>query len=104
MCLGPLCPGTTGPSMEVVRNILLPQTIGDECPLPGIGVFHWTFLELLQWVGNPFSSDIPWLPGPLNCGQLEPAVGLDPASADEQAISADASENEISLLIIRCIG
>src|SRR5260370_2894936 len=104
MCLGAVWPGTTGPSMEVVRNILLPQIIGEECPLPGIGVFHCTFLAPVHSVGRPFSSDIPWLPGPRHWGQLAPAVGVDPASADVPAISAAALRAQITICATRCIG
>ena len=66
----PLAPGTTGPSSQVVRKILFPQTIGDEWPLPGREVFHLTFLFASHSVGRFFSAETPLLAGPRQFGQL----------------------------------
>src|SRR6266511_2513558 len=73
MCLTAFAPGTSGPSIAVVRKILFPQTIGDEWPRPAIGVFHLIFLVALHVLGRSFSSEIPCPEGPLHCGQLVPA-------------------------------
>src|SRR5512132_2111532 len=70
MCLTAFAPGTSGPSIAVVRKILLPHTIGEECPRPAIGVFHFMFLVVLHSVGRFFSSEVPWPDGPRHCGQL----------------------------------
>src|SRR5688572_11156189 len=56
--------------MAVVRKIRSPQTIGEECPRPSIGVFHFTFIVALQSVGNPFSVETPWPSGPRHCAQF----------------------------------
>src|SRR5258705_4824307 len=70
MCFTAFAPGTSGPSIAVVRKILLPQTIGDECPRPAIGVFHLMFFVALHSVGRFFSSEVPCPEGPRHCGQL----------------------------------
>src|SRR5262245_18099633 len=58
------------PSMDVVRKIRAPQTIGEECPRPSIGVFHFTFLVAPHSAGNPVSGETPWPSGPLHCAQF----------------------------------
>src|SRR5688572_18518684 len=73
-CLTAPAPGTTAPSIAVVRNNLLPQTIGDEWPRPEIGVFHLMFLVGLHSSGRFFSSETPWPRGPRHCGQLSTKV------------------------------
>src|SRR6185295_12616572 len=70
MCGIAFAPGTSAPSIAVVRKILLPQTIGDECPRPAIGVFHLIFFVALHSVGRFFSSEVPCPDGPRHCGQL----------------------------------
>src|SRR5688500_8708660 len=70
MCLAALAPGTSVPSIAVVRNTLLPQTIGDECARPSIAVFHLMFLVGLHSDGRFFSFEIPVPSGPLHCGQF----------------------------------
>src|SRR5712692_7088458 len=67
----PLAPGTTEPSSHVVRKILFPQTIGEECPFPGSGVFHLMFLVPFHSVGRFFSAETPLLSGPRHVGQFE---------------------------------
>src|SRR5258708_39522860 len=62
--------GIASPWIAVVRKMRLPHTIGDECPRPGIGVFHATFLAVLHSVGRFLSSATPELCGPRHCGQL----------------------------------
>jgi hypothetical protein len=86
MCLKGFASATTGPSIEVVRNILLPQTMGEEWPRPGMGVFHWTFFVPLHSVGRFFSSDTPWPDGPLHCGQFEPL--LDALTSGENKVKS----------------
>jgi hypothetical protein len=56
--------------MAVVRNMRLPQTMGDECPRPAIGVFHLMFFPGPQVAGRFFSLEIPCPEGPRHCGQL----------------------------------
>src|SRR6185503_6936160 len=72
MCLTALAPATTSPSIAVVTKIRLPQTIGEECPRPGIATFHLILLTVFQLVGRFFSSETPCPDGPLHCGQLGP--------------------------------
>src|SRR5687767_4879511 len=69
-CLTAFAPGTTGPSMAVVRKMRLPQTIGDEWLRPAIGVFHLMFWFGLQVAGRFFSVETPAPAGPRHCGQL----------------------------------
>ena len=68
--MGALAPGTTSPSMAVVRNTWLPQTMGEECPRPGSGVFQAMFFVGAQSEGSSSSDEMPWLSGPRHCGQL----------------------------------
>src|SRR5204862_4297320 len=77
MCFTAFAPGTTGPSIAVVRNTLFPQTIGDECDRPSIAVFHLIFLVGLHSDGRFFSLEIPEPSGPRHCGQF-PADALLP--------------------------
>jgi hypothetical protein len=60
------------PLIAVVKNKRSPQTIGQECPNPGISVFHFKLWDsgTFQTVGIATPSAIPDAPGPLNCGQL----------------------------------
>src|SRR5262245_66338981 len=57
--------------MDVVRKILLSQTIGDEWPRPGSAVFQTMFLSAPHSMGRFFSSETPRLCGPRHCGQFE---------------------------------
>src|SRR6266540_1771687 len=57
--------------MDVVRKILLSQTIGDEWPRPGSAVFQTMFLSAPHSTGRLFSSDTPMPCGPRHCGQFE---------------------------------
>src|SRR5687768_15357322 len=86
-CLAALAPGTSEPSTAVVRNTLLPQTIGDECARPSIAVFHLMFLSGAHSDGRFFSFEIPEPSGPLHCGQFPadalPARKLRPAPIKE---------------------
>src|SRR5687767_4939309 len=66
--------GITAPSMAVVRKTLLLQTIGDECPRPGIAAFHLMFFVGVHSSGRFFSSETPWPRGPRHCGQLSKKV------------------------------
>src|ERR1041384_5095328 len=70
MCLAALAPGTSAPSIAVVRNTLFPQTIGDECERPSIAVFHLMFFVGLHSDVRFFSLEIPEPSGPLHCGQF----------------------------------
>src|SRR5215510_9990473 len=70
MCFTAFAPGTTAPSTAVVRNTRLPQTIGDECERPSIGVFHLMFLVGLHSDGRFFSFETPEPSGPRHCGQF----------------------------------
>src|SRR5258705_9891902 len=70
MCLTALAPGTSGPSIAVVTKIRLPQTMGEECPRPSIGVFHFMFFVPFHSVGKFFSAETPCPEGPRHCGQL----------------------------------
>src|SRR5262249_697696 len=62
-------------SWQVVTNTRSPQTMGDECPLPGMGVFQRIFSVLLQRRGTLVSSDVPSPRGPRQPGQFSARVG-----------------------------
>jgi hypothetical protein len=42
--------------------------MGDDHPLPGMGVFHFTFSLSLQRIGTSLASEMPLPAGPRNCG------------------------------------
>src|ERR1051325_3067553 len=94
MCLAALAPGTSGPSIAVVRNTLLSQTIGDECARPSIEVFHLMFLVGVHSDGRFFSFDTPEPSGPLHCGQF-------PADAVTEKILTPATVKATSAKVIR---
>src|SRR4030095_2945566 len=73
MCLTAVAPGTTSPSIAVVRKMRFPKTIGDECPRPGIAAFHLILLKLFQLVCRFCRAEPPWREGPLHWGQPGPA-------------------------------
>ena len=56
--------------IAVVRKIRASQTMGLECPSPGIGVFHSTLCPVAEfhWIGGFCLSAIPEAPGPRNDG------------------------------------
>src|SRR5690349_2287874 len=91
MCLTAFAPGTTSPSIAVVRKILLPQTIGDECPRPAIGVFHLMFLVGVHSAGRFFSFEMPEPSGPRHCGQFaaKPTVVSDITATKARLIMRD---------------
>src|SRR5258705_3849947 len=95
MCFTAFAPGTSGPSIAVVRKILLPQTIGDECPRPAIGVFHLILLVALHCVGRFFSSEVPCPEGPRHCGQL--ALPVAPAELIKTRLESIAITNAIPM-------
>src|SRR5947209_4862235 len=51
-----------------VRKTLSPQRMGDDQPLPGMGVFQATFLVVLQVSGRLAPSPTPAACLPRNCG------------------------------------
>src|SRR5262245_20490797 len=95
MCLTAFAPSTTSPSIAVVMKIRLPQTIGDECPRPGIASFHLMFVAVFHDVGRFFSSDTPWPEGPLHCGQPGPAA---PALLVSKSASIERQPTAMSVL------
>src|SRR5678816_2865464 len=84
MCFTAFAPGTTSPSTAVVTNTRLPQTIGDECPRPGIAAFHLMFEVGVHVAGRFFSVEIPEPSGPRHCGQF----AADPAVVSELMIKS----------------
>jgi len=60
-----------------------PQTIGEDQPRPGTGVFHATWSVVLQVSGNPDFVLTPEAVGPRNCGQLSwPGTADDRSNTD----------------------
>src|SRR5437868_12103383 len=75
-----------------------PQTTGQECPRPGIGVFQRTFLPAgtSQVVGGNWPSATPVAPGPRNCGQFKgvvttPGVSSTALGATDSSFGFDAT-------------
>ena len=93
-CFAALLPGTSAPSTAVVRKSWLPQTIGDECPRPSIGVFHLMFWSGLHSDGRFFSFEIPEPSGPRHCGQF-------PADAFRRE-SATGADKRDETTTVRC--
>jgi hypothetical protein len=54
--------------VAVVIQIRSPSTIGDDQPLPWIGVFQRTFSASLHFSGSPVAVDTPLPSGPRNWG------------------------------------
>jgi hypothetical protein len=79
--------------MAVVKNKRSPQTIGQECPNPGISVFHFKLRDsgMFQTVGVSMPLATPEDPGPLNCGQFVVFSAL--TSAKERKPSNQAPAN-----------
>jgi hypothetical protein len=79
MCGTGFAPGTTTSlSTAVVKKIRSPQTIGDEWPRPGIGVFQRTFFSVHS-VGTSAAVEMPWPAGPRQPGQLASGSTAGPA-------------------------
>src|SRR5690242_8851241 len=95
-CFTAFAPGTTAPSIAVVRNTRLPQTIGDECERPSIAVFHLMFLVGLHSDGRFFSFETPVPSGPRHCGQF-------PADAVFARKLKPATINVIATMSVRAI-
>src|SRR6185312_1637266 len=64
-------------SVDWVRKILSPQTMGVELPLSGSAIFHLTFLEGDHSVGKLVSVESPWPVGPRQAGQFSALVKED---------------------------
>jgi len=75
-------PGTTSPSMAVVRKRRFPHTTGEDSPRPGRAVFQRTFFVGLHSRGIPAPSAIPWPWAPRHAGQRSSAAEPPPASSD----------------------
>src|SRR5438045_5539962 len=101
MCFTAFAPGTTGPSTAVVTNTLLPQTIGDECERPSIGVFHLMFLVGLHSDGRFFSFEIPEPSGPRHCGQFPAEALLNiKLSAANEIVSVNAIPRDSFTVVV----
>src|SRR5262249_59124356 len=106
LCSTALAPGTTSPSMSVVRKILFPQTIGCEWPRPAIGVFHLMFLSMPHSVGTLVSEETPVPSGPRHCdtliapGAAAPDNGLNAASATRHRVKAESSRVDTRLIYL----
>src|SRR6185503_7102781 len=95
-CFTAFAPGTSAPSTAVVRKIRLPQTMGDECDRPSIGVFHLMFFVGLHSDGRFFSFEMPEPSGPRHCGQF-------PAETVRATKLRDPSAREIPTIRVRAI-
>src|SRR5215213_876429 len=96
VCFTALAPGTASPSIAVVRNTRLPQTIGDECERPSIGVFHLMFFVGVHSDGRFFSFEIPEPSGPRHCGQF-------PAAAFSEKKLRPVNAKTIPTMIVKAI-
>src|SRR5690349_3182285 len=101
MCLTAFAPGTTSPSIAVVKKILLPQTIGDECPRPSMGVFHLMFFAGFHSTGRFVSVETPEPSGPRHCGQFAAVAAPEIATNTTTAINAFTLPILFRLVFIR---
>src|SRR5256885_17241492 len=88
------------PLMALVTNTRLPQTIGLECPRPGIGVFQRTLVDFStsQVVGPEKPSATPFASFPRKEGQLvsfEAPVCAAAGNIDTSRHTADTGANRI---------
>ena len=82
MCTGTFRPGIGSPAMAAETKTRLSQTTGDECPSPGVAVFHSPFVSGSKWTGRPVSVETPSAAGPRQAGQLaNQFAGADGVSA-----------------------
>ena len=89
-----MCPSGAGPpSIDVVRKTRSPQTIGDEWPRPGTGVFHAMFLPGDHSSGYDASGEMPRPSGPRHCAQLSPLAGVRIGADESGSVNAE-SERE----------
>jgi hypothetical protein len=84
MCVTAFAPGTTSPSMAVVKKILFPQTTGDGVSSPGN-----RGSPLMIFGGTPFPGQVrlgrdAGASGPRHCGQLAAPAVLVNTTTDER--------------------
>src|SRR6266550_3631269 len=76
--------------------------MGEECPLPGNGIFQWTLFVSLQRIGGLACGATPLANGPRHCGQLFRRAALSqapPASASADTASRQPSSNRAGGII-----
>src|SRR5439155_20361316 len=74
--------------------------MGEECPLPGSGIFQRMLLVSLQWIGGFARGATPLANGPRHCGQLSAsAVVGDSRCPRACSPSTATSTNAINNLI-----
>src|SRR5258705_2815049 len=66
--------------------------MGEECPLPGNGIFQRTLLVSLQRIGGLACGEAPWANGPRHCGQLFRTAAL--SQAPPPSASADTASRQ----------
>src|SRR5213593_4858686 len=66
--------------------------MGDECPLPGKGIFQRTLLVSLQRIGGLACGATPLANGPRHCGQLFKSAAL--SQAPPPSASADTASRQ----------
>src|SRR5689334_17673379 len=71
--------------MAVVRKIRSPKAMGEEWPLPGMGVFQAMLSELLQWRGRLASVLWPLSWGPRHMGHSSAIAGIEQSSSSRDS-------------------
>src|SRR5712671_5077918 len=73
--------------------------IGEECPLPGSGIFQRMLFVSLQWTGGLARSATPLANGPRHCGQL--SGGEAQALTSARSAKADNADKQARTTIRR---
>src|SRR5688500_6641214 len=95
VCFMAFAPGTTGPSTAVVRKTRLPQTMGDERPLPSTGGFQRTLFDGPHSSGRSFSAATPVRSGPRQPGQFaSPAAEVEVEESERAAAASSATARD----------
>src|SRR6058998_56526 len=68
--------------------------MGEECPLPGNGIFQRTLLVSLQRIGGLACGATPLANGPRHCGQLFKTAALSQAAPPSASADTDSARRQ----------
>src|SRR5438093_2931205 len=68
--------------------------MGEECPLPGNGIFQRTWLVSLQRTGGLACGATPLANGPRHCGQLFESAALSQAAPPSASADTDTARRQ----------
>src|SRR5712691_7981027 len=77
--------------------------MGEECPLPGKGIFQRILLVSLQRIGGLASGETPLANGPRHCGQLFKTVALSQAPPPSASAGTASRQPRSNRGIIRVL-